>query len=134
MRPRHLGGAGALAACAVIALAPVGAGASPHHGPPPRAITIHAVPDPITAGDPVVIFGRLFGHHRANRLVVLFHHLAAAPGGFAPVQATRTDATGAYEFTRADGRVDTNRAWFVVAGGVHSRAVRERVAARSRSP
>ena len=51
---------------AAIALLPVGAGAAPRHAPARpshRALTIHAAPEPITAGDPVVIFGRLFGHH-----------------------------------------------------------------------
>ena len=67
MRPRHLGGAGALVACAALALAPVGAGARPHNSLLVHAITIHAVPDPITAGDPVVIFGRLFGRHHGDR-------------------------------------------------------------------
>ena len=46
-------------------------------------------------------FGRLFGRDRADRLVVLFHHVALGRTGFAPVQTTRTDATGAFEFRRA---------------------------------
>ena len=49
--------------------------------------------------------------------------------GFSPIQTTRTDATGAYEFSRADGRVDTNRAWFVATAGVRSRVAFERVQA-----
>ena len=76
-----------------------------------------------------MIFGRLFGRHHADRLVVLYHHLAGLRGRFSPVQSTRTDAGGAYEFTRADGRVDTNRSWFVAAAGAHSRVLGERVAA-----
>ena len=51
-------------------------------------------------------------------------------GEFTPVQTTTTDARGAYEFTRADGRVDSNRAWFVAAGNVRSRVVNENVAVR----
>jgi hypothetical protein len=130
MRPRYLGGAAAAAAVA-IALIPAGAGAVPRHGRhfPFRAVTIHVQPDPIAAGDPVVIYGRLLGRERAGRLVVLFHHLAGVRNGFSPVQTTRTDAAGAYEFSRADGRVDTNRAWYVAAAGVRSRVVVERVQA-----
>src|SRR5580693_4902334 len=86
MRPRFLGGAAAIAAGAAIALIPVGAGAAPRHVFRHRAVTIHAVPNPISAGDPVLIFGRLFGRHRGDRLVVLFHHVATARGGFSPVQ------------------------------------------------
>ena len=55
--------------------------------------------------------------------------MAGVPGGFTAVQSTRTDTSGAYEFTRADGRVDTNRECYVVAGGIRSRVVLERVAA-----
>ena len=131
MRPRYLGSAVVVAVCAALALIPVGAGAVPRHAPPVglRGLTLHAVPDPITNGDPVVIFGRLFGRHRADRLVVLFHHVAGGAPGFSPVQTTTTDASGAYEFMRADGRVESNRAWFVRAAHRRSRVVFERVAA-----
>src|SRR5580704_3996582 len=40
----------------------------------------------------------------------------------------RRPMPGAYEFPRADGRVDTNRSWFVAAAGARSRVVNERVA------
>ena len=134
MRTRYATGVAALAAIAALALIPIGATAAPtdglvHHPPLVRALTIHALPNPINAGDPVVIFGRLFGRHHADRLVVLYHHLAGLRGRFSPVQTTQTDAGGAYEFTRADGRVDTNRSWFVAAYGSRSRIVSERVAA-----
>ena len=129
MRLKHFGGAAAVVACAAIALTAVGAGAEPRHSRRAHAITIHAQPNPITAGDPVLIFGRLFGRFHAGRLVVLFHRAAERRGGFVPVQVTRTDATGAYEFSRADGDVLTNRAWYVASAGVVSRVVVERVQA-----
>ena len=129
MRLRYFGAMAAVVACAAIALTAVGAVAAPRHAPRAHAITIHAQPDPITAGDPVVIYGRLFGRVRGGRLVVLYHRAAEQRGGFVPVQATRTDPTGAYEFSRADGAVLTNRAWYVASAGVVSRIVLERVQA-----
>jgi len=129
MRLKYVTGAAAVVACAAIALTAVGAGAAPRHQFRSHAITIHAQPNPITAGDPVLIFGRLFGRVRSGRLVVLFERAAFQRGGFAPVQATRTGSTGAYEFTRADGVVLTNRAWYVAAAGAVSRTVLERVQA-----
>ncbi len=130
MRLRYVSGAAAVVACASIAFGAVGAGAAPPRHPfRLHAITIHAQPDPITAGDPVVIFGRLFGRLHSGRLVVLFHRAYGLRGGYVPVQVTHTDSTGAYEFTRADGAVLTNRGWFVESAGAHSRTVFERVAA-----
>ena len=64
MRPRYFGGMAAVVACAAIALTAAGAMAAPRHAPRAHVITIHAQPDPITAGDPVVIYGRLFGPDR----------------------------------------------------------------------
>jgi hypothetical protein len=129
MRLKYIIGAAALVACAAIALTAVGAGAAPRHSFRRHAITIHALPNPITAGDPVVVDGRLFGRLRSGRLVVLFHRAADQGGRFVPVQVTHTDSTGAYEFTRADGAVLTNRLWYVASAGAVSRVVFERVQA-----
>ncbi|MGD0384996.1 MAG: hypothetical protein ABSB73_02555, partial [Solirubrobacteraceae bacterium] len=129
MRLKYVSGAAAVVACVAIALTAVGAGAAPRHGFRRHAITIHAQPNPITAGDPVVIFGRLFGRLHSGRLVVLFHRAAEQGGGFVPVQVTHTDSTGAYEFTRADGAVLTNRLWYVASAGAVSRTLFERVQA-----
>jgi hypothetical protein len=133
MRTKLYAGAAAVAVGVLVALGTAGAVAAPQHAPhhrvPLRAITTHAQPNPITAGDPVTIYGRLFGRRRGGRLVVLFHRAAGVPGGFVAVQTTRTDSTGAYEFQRADGAVLTNREWFVNAAGVRSRVIDERVAA-----
>ena len=134
MRTKFLWGLGAVAACALIAAGAVAATAAPRHVRPRHALpfhglTIHVQPNPITAGDPVTIDGRLFGRHRADRLVVLFHHGPGLRRGFVPVQTTHTDATGAYEFARADGVVVSNRYWFVRAADARSRVVYERVQA-----
>jgi hypothetical protein len=118
----------ALAACVGVA-APGTAGAAPVHN---RGLTIHAVPNPIIAGDPVLIFGRLLGPDHANQLIRLYHRIDPAPG-FTLISTTRTNALGEYEFTRAEDVVETNRNWFVRGVGgdgfAHSRTVHERVAA-----
>jgi hypothetical protein len=94
-------------------------------------IGIEVAPRQIRAGDPVTIFGKLTCRHRRGEgaaVVKLFHHL---PGsfGYSYVQSTRTDAEGFYEFTRADGVVDSNRSWAVSARGTRSVGKRIRVAA-----
>ena len=137
MKFRYLNAAAgtlAVSLIAVASLAPGAASAQRIHRPRfpfggPHRITIRAVPDLIVAGDPVVIFGRLFGRHDENRLVVLYHRALDSPFGFVPVQTTVTGVGGAYEFSRADGRVDTNRRWYVASAGAVSRIVTERVAA-----
>lgn len=95
-------------------------------------IGIEVAPRQITAGDPVTIFGKLTcRHHRGEggAVVKLFHHLRGS-FGYSYVQSTRTDAAGFYEFTRADGVVDSNRSWAVSARGTHSVGKRIRVAAQ----
>jgi len=127
MRIKHLGPIG-LALCATAGV-PATAAAAPalhlnrHH------LTINLKPQQITSGDPIVIYGRLFGRHHADQSVQLFHRVAGARD-FTPVGApVRTDTTGAYEFTRADGVVVTNRSYYVRSDGVRSRARFERVQA-----
>lgn len=110
----------ALCALAAVAL-PVAASARP--GP---ALTIRAIPNPINAGDPLVIVGHLGGSANTRRLVRLFHRLAGQRS-FSQVQTTRTDAAGNYVFVRQPGVVETNRDWFARSEGVRSRVVREGV-------
>jgi len=134
MQSKYLRGTIGACALALIALTPAVASAHRIHRPRlpfggPHRITIHAQPDPIVAGDPVVVFGRLLGRGDEDRLVVLYHRAAGSPLGFVPVQTTRTDASGAYEFARADGLVETNRQWYVASDDAVSRIVNERVAA-----
>jgi hypothetical protein len=126
MRSKYLGGA-ALAAAALTSMAG-GLAAAPALAAPLKHITINAQPNPVVSGDPVVIFGQLTGKNDADALVKLFHRVAGAPG-FTLVSTTHTSSTGAYEFSRADGVVTTNRAWYARANGVTSGVVRERVQA-----
>ncbi len=119
---------GVVAVCLVVGLG-VGlaaASAAPRHD---SGLTINAVPDPIEAGQGVLIYGFLRAPARAGETIRLYHRIGAQPA-FTLIGTTRTSATGAFEFTRAEGVVLTNRRWYVLGpGGTHSRTVSERVAA-----
>ncbi len=126
MRLRFTVLATALAA-AVIAAIPSLAGAAPHHN---RALTIHLVPPSIVAGDEVDIIGQLKGADSANQTIRLFHRINPK-AQFSLIGTRTTDSAGRYEFTRADGIVDSNRSWFVRGPALsHSRVVHEHVAAQ----
>jgi hypothetical protein len=125
----------AMTAMAALLIAPAGATAFKHPSPSGRCrISINVAPPEITAGDPVVIFGQL--HCRrpaqaANQIVKLYHQLIGSHSfGFTYVQSVSTDAHGFYEFSRADGVVETNRAWYVRAHGAQSASKRIKVAAQ----
>jgi hypothetical protein len=127
MNRRTLALAPACVAAACLAAPTLGtaAAAPPHH----RSLTIHATPQSIIAGSSVVIHGRLSGRHHGDRRIVLWHRLAGQPG-FTVIGRTRTDATGRYAFTRAEGIVNTNRRWYVRGPGhSRSRTIAEHVAA-----
>jgi hypothetical protein len=113
-----------VAATSLLALAPAGAQAAKHSNPNGRCrVNINVAPRHITAGDPVVVFGRLVCQNRANAAnqpVKLFHNVRGVGGGFTYVQSTNTDANGFYEFSRADGVVLSNRAWLVRSHGAQS--------------
>lgn len=111
--------------CGVAALAvPVAASAAPHHN---RGLTIAVTPDPINAGEGVLIYGQLNGSDNAGQTVRLYHRVNPAPR-FTLISVTKTDQFGFYHFVRADGIVETNRNWFVRGpAGTHSRTVHERV-------
>lgn len=97
----------------------------PHHN---YGLTIAATPDPSTAGDGVLIYGRLLGADNAHKKIYLFHRINPAPR-FTPIQVTRTNAQGFYEITRADGVVNSNRNWFVLGpDNTHSKTIHELVA------
>lgn len=120
----------AMLACALSALVatvgPSAASAAPHHN---RGLTIRAVPHSIIAGEAVLIYGRLRGADHGNQPIRLYHRINPRPD-YTLIGVTRTDAQGLYEFTRAEGIVDTNRSWFVRGPDAsHSRTVHERVAA-----
>jgi hypothetical protein len=112
---------GVLAAlCSLAVVLPAGAQARTHH------VSIVAVPNPIDAGDPVVIVGHLSGPGNAHQPVNLFHRLPNQ-FRFSFVQSVQTDSHGNYLITRGPGVVDTNRAWFVRSLGARSRTVHEGV-------
>ena len=113
-----------LVAVLMMAL-PSTANAAPRHN---HGLTIASTPDPITAGEGVLIYGQLMGPNNAGRRIWLFHRINPA-GHFSPVSVTRTNASGFYEFVRADGIVNSNRNWFVVGPrDTHSRTIHEWVA------
>jgi hypothetical protein len=120
-----LAAAASSAACALVPSVATAA-VHPHVN---RAMTIHATPRMIIAGEPVLIFGRLEGRDAAHQVVHLWHRINPK-ASFTIIGTARTDASGRYEFTRAEGIVDSNRNWFV-RGPVftHSHTIHERVAA-----
>jgi hypothetical protein len=107
-------------------LAPSVASAAPKHN---HDLTIRNVPSRIMAGEPVLIYGHLSGPANAGQLIRLYHRVNPH-FGYSLISTTHTDASGFYEFTRADGIVDTNRSWFVRGPDTsHSRTVYEGVQA-----
>lgn len=113
--------------CGLAALAaPVLAGAAPRHD---RGLTISAAPNPIIAGEGVIISGLLQGPGAAGRTIYLYHRINPA-SRFSLIGRTTTDIQGHYRFTRAEGIVMSNRSWFVRGpNSTHSSTVHERVAA-----
>lgn len=102
------------------------ASAAPRHN---HGLTINATPNPILAGEGVLIYGQLNGAGSAGQTIYLYHRLALQPR-FTLVQRTTTNSFGFYEFVRADGVVTTNRNWYVRGpDSTRSRTVNERVAA-----
>lgn len=125
MRLRMVVLASALALLGTVG-GPAAATAAPHRD---RGLTIAAAPNPVSAGDSVLIVGRLEGAGSAGQTIRLYHHLGGSGRGYTLVATATTDAGGDYEFTRAEGVVFTNRSWFVRGpDGDHSRTVHERVA------
>lgn len=95
------------------------------------SITMHVAPRHTTAGEPIVIFGRLrcSGGGESGQQVQLFHRLSSQQG-FSQVQSVSTGTGGYYEFSRADGVVETNRSFFVVADGARSKVQQVKVSAQ----
>ena len=84
--------------------------AAPRHN---HHLTIAASPNPVLAGEGVVIYGRLQGAANGGQPIRLYHHLEGSGNGYTLVGTTKTDGRGFYEFTREEGVVYTNRNWFV---------------------
>jgi hypothetical protein len=115
----------ALSALMLVALPGI-SNAAPKHN---HGLTINATPNPIIAGDPVLIYGQLNGPNSADQTIRLYHRINPKPR-FTLIGVTKTNAQGFYEFTRAVNVVLTNRNWFVRGpDATHSRTVHERVAA-----
>ncbi len=120
-----------LALTGAVAAAVVSAAPHSNHG-----LTINATPNPILAGEAVLIYGQLNTKPASDQTIVLYHHIAGTPG-YTVVARTTTDPSGFYEFTRAESVVVSNRSWYVRAAdakgagatGIHSRTVHEHVAA-----
>jgi hypothetical protein len=126
MRVRVAVLAAAVTACGCAAIPSIAAA----HGPVRnRALTIHNSPRSIVAGDPVLIYGRLLGRGAAKQRIVLWHRINPR-GRFTVIGRTDTDRSGRYEFTRAEGIVESNRSWYATGPALsHSETVHERVAA-----
>lgn len=94
-------------------------------------IQMHVAPHHTTAGEPVLVFGRLRcpGGNEAGQAVQLFHHLTGQQG-FSYVQSTTTNSEGYYEFAPADGVIESSRSFFVVSGHARSRTQQVRVSAQ----
>lgn len=94
-------------------LAPTVAGARQHKHPNPSGrcnVALNVAPRQITAGDPVIAFGRLNCTRRVNvagQTVQLFEHVRGTPG-YAPAQSTTTDARGFYEMTQPGVQSDSS--------------------------
>jgi hypothetical protein len=85
-------------------------------------IDMQVAPHHITAGEPVVIFGRLHcpGGGESGQTIQLFEHPLAQPA-ISYVESATTGAGGYYELVQAAGAVETSRAFFVTGDGARSR-------------
>ena len=118
---------GAVLATFAVAVSPGVAAAAPRHN---HGLTINATPNPIVAGEGVLIYGQLKGAPVAGQTIRLYHRVNPSPF-FTLIGATTTDSFGFYKFTREEGVVMSNRSWFVRGPGfTHSRTVHEHVAAQ----
>jgi hypothetical protein len=130
MRLRITVAASLLAALVAIAIPGVAAARIHHHPRHNNGLTINAVPDPIIAGDGVLVYGQLKGSDVGGQTIRLYHHIDGRRPGYSVISTTRTNSSGWYEFFRPDGLIYTNRDWFARGpNGSHSRTVRELVQA-----
>jgi hypothetical protein len=116
-----------VAGASLFALSGVGsAGAAPAHN---DGLTIAATPNPILAGESVLIYGQLNGADNADQTITLFHRIYPQ-SAFTVISRTKTSPAGFYDFPRPEGIVMSNRSWFVRGpDGAHSRTIHEGVAA-----
>ena len=92
---------------------------------PVQRITITTTPNPSSAAQRVTISGtaRVF---LSTATVALWQELPNERS-FHEVASTNADSSGAYKFVR--GSIETNRRWYVVAGGTRSSTVDQQVTA-----
>ena len=129
MRLRVAVAASMFAALVVFAIPAIAPGQVQHAPNQSNNLTINASPNPIIAGEGVLIYGRLQGPNAGGQLIHLYRHIGGRPG-YSPVGTTTTFPNGFYEFTRGAGVVYTNRDWFARGpAGSFSRTVHEHVAA-----
>lgn len=126
MRLRVCVSASALALLGGIIAAGI-ASAAPSHN---NGLTISAIPNPVIAGEGVLVNGRLFGSGNGDQQITLYHHVSGSHTGYTRVAVTTTDPSGYFEFLRPEGLIYTNRAWYVRGpDGSRSQTVHERVMA-----
>lgn len=122
-RPAMLG----VALAAVMLTVPSLASAAPEHN---HHLTIGATPNPISAGDGVLVYGQLRGTDITGQTVTLYQHVVGGGGGYTPVATTTTDSFGFYTITEPQGTVMNDVDWFARGpDSSHSRTVHERVSA-----
>ncbi len=113
---------------ALAAAVPGATEAAPHHN---RGLTINATPNPINAGDAVLIYGQLNGQPVGGQTILLYQHVAGSHRGYTLADQTTTQSNGFYSFENLPA-VQSNTSYFTKEAGVHgvhSRTVYERVAA-----
>jgi phospholipase C len=115
--------AGAVAASSGASSAPSGAATAAHaHGP----LTLHALPDPSTADDQIVLHGRLDG--AAGSPVSVWQRLFWQRH-FHRLLRSRLGSAGNYSIVLEPGTVESNRSFYVSTDGQRSRVVHQRVRA-----
>ena len=130
-------------AAGAVALAPASSGQSPAASAPAckrpakppglplaKGLSVYAAPNPVSAGQPVKVFGALVSPRRDVRrcgIAITLWRRLPAQRRFSPVARTATGSGGRYSFVMAAGSVATNRQWLVSARGLRSRAVGELV-------
>ena len=125
MRPRIAMLAATIAAGALLTV-PNLVSAAPRHN---HHLTIAATPNPIAAGDGVLVYGQLRGSDISGQAVTLYQHVIGSGRGYTAVGTTTTNSFGFYEFTEPQGTVVNNTNWFARGPDAsHSRTVHEQVA------
>ncbi len=112
-----------------IALAGAGRFCCPGTARCATRLTIDGDPNPSTAGQSVVISGRLLGASATSSTRVVLWHQLPGQRQFHRVASTTVNPLGLYEIVRPGGTVDTNRRWYVTANDLRSPTITQRVQA-----